>query len=563
MSTPDRIEVALAGYSQVPHEWMSATGMRPLVFDDPVMVWLQYHGATHSFLPDHLPYEFLDFISEKAMHFQDKWGREVASSPPKVCRKPSDALAAEAVRRTADEIRRGAPVIAQPVLWWAPERIFGVPDFIVHTSWFQEKFPKLLPDSRVAHYMVLDIKFTTDLDDSQKAKHLKYYSAQTRLYSYMLGQLQGVMPERAWVITRDRVFEPRPVVVNAVLDAPLEQDLAGLRDAYLDIKLNGANYLPWIDKVVEPNLSNDEDEPWKGSKVIIARDRIAGMDPSLLYYVGSRVKAQLAEMGFASLEAMTAVEPTAIPLEKCKGLGATRSKCMRAILDANRLAKPLVPRGAAIPARKRLELFVDFEFLTNLNVDFESQWPSCDGCEMVFMIGAGWEEEGQWWFEKFIAVAEDQSREREMFEAFLKFLKQRGGAAFADSTATALYHWSPAEQSQVRRASDRHALPEDHPLRHLPWIDVRKVFVDAPCAVPGAWKYGLKEIAKALGKLDARLDPEWPGDLDEGLRAMVMGWRGYGRADFPASQEALTLTRYLEADCKALWKILTWLRSDI
>ena len=56
-------------------------------------------------------------------------------------------------------------------------------------------------------------------------------------------------------------------------------------------------------------------------------------------------------------------------------------------------------------------------------------------------------------------------------------------------------------------------------------------------------------------------DPGWPGDLDEGLNAMVMGWKAYEAADPARSYEISTLKSYLEADCKALWLILKWMRS--
>jgi hypothetical protein len=81
--------------------------------------------------------------------------------------------------------------------------------------------------------------------------------------------------------------------------------------------------------------------------------------------------------------------------------------------------------------------------------------------------------------------------------------------------------------------------------------------------VPGALGYGLKEEAKALGKFAPEYDPQWPGDLDEGLRAMVMGWRTYEKPNPLDSEQMTTLIKYLEADCKALWKILEWIRGNV
>jgi len=104
--------------------------------------------------------------------------------------------------------------------------------------------------------------------------------------------------------------------------------------------------------------------------------------------------------------------------------------------------------------------------------------------------------------------------------------------------------------------------PSDHVWRRLPWFDLEKeVFLAEPIGVPGAWNFKLKEIIGALNNYDANFDLVWPGDLDEGLRAMVMGWKAYEQSDSIASYEIRTVIEYNEVDCKAMWKILKWLRG--
>jgi hypothetical protein len=71
----------------------------------------------------------------------------------------------------------------------------------------------------------------------------------------------------------------------------------------------------------------------------------------------------------------------------------------------------------------------------------------------------------------------------------------------------------------------------------------------------------LKAVAKALGDLDPAFGTEWPTDLDVGLQAMVIGWRAYETGDPMNSEEMKLLRQYLDADCKALWQVLRWLRA--
>jgi uncharacterized protein len=571
-SMKSRIETAIGGHRQVPVDWMPATGAEALLHEDPALIWLKYYGEKHGFQPDSSPYDFLDFVAEKGRQFESKWREQVTPRAVQACARAGDARSADKVRETFALMQKGTPVITRAALWWAPERIYGVADLLVHTSWLARKFPRLLAragkprnapglGNTGGHYVVFDLKFTSGLESQSKAKALAGYAAQVRIYAYMLGQIQGAMPGKGYLISRDRILDPLPIEITSIYGRPLDKDLSTIRNQFVEIKVNGARYLPWRNAVVSSNLSH-RNERWRTAKGVIAREKVPGRDPGILYQVGPRTKRELARNGFATLDSLLEADPATIPFERYAGLGPAKAKRIRAILEANRSGSPVGPRPNSIPLKTQFEFYVDFEYFTNVNVDFDRQWPTLEGCEMLFLIGVGWEDEGKWLYQTFITEAEDQAQERVMVGQFVDFLREQTGGALLDRARTSLYHWTVAEDWQSRRASDRHGLPQEHPLRRLPWVDLQKVFLDAPVGVPGAWTFQLKEIAKSLGKLDAQLDPGWPGELDQGLRAMVMGWKAYQGSVPPRwSKEMEQLKLYLEADCKALWKILQWMRS--
>jgi hypothetical protein len=91
---------------------------------------------------------------------------------------------------------------------------------------------------------------------------------------------------------------------------------------------------------------------------------------------------------------------------------------------------------------------------------------------------------------------------------------------------------------------------------------LQRTFLNGPVALPGALAYGLKDIAAALGTYAPAFATHWPEELDEGLSAMVMGWKAYQQPEPLQSRELAVLRRYLEADCAALRNILQWLRSS-
>ncbi len=552
---------ATSGYQVVPANWMPASQVHPLIFEDPALLWLEYYGAQFGFQPDVSPYAFSAFLAEKSQQFELKWLQEMAPEAVTVCLQPREASSALKVKETLSLMQQGIPVIAQPALWWAPEKIYGVPDLLVHTDWLGQRFPTLLANEvpPAGHYVVFDLKFTTRIEEPAKARDRLAYAAQVRLYSYILGQVQGVMPSFAYLVTRDRVADPVPVQVESRLEQPLDADLADLRDRFIEIRVNGSRYRPWEDAIVTSNPGNS-DERWATARKIIANEMTSGRDAALLYQIRLRARQELANLGFPSLDSLLKADPGAIPLEQLKGFGAGKARQVRAVLQANKTGCPVLPPAALVPPRKPCEFFVDFEYFTNVDVDFSRQWPGLEGCEMIFMIGVGWKEDGQWSFVPLEAQAEDPAAEGELFSRFMSLLRQKTCAALDDPAQVALYHWTSAEVWQTQRAADRLGLSPGDPLRCLPWCDLQKPFLNGPGAIPGALAYGLKDFAAALGAYDPAYASCWPDGLDQGLNAMVMGWLAYRQAQPLQSAEFQTLRCYLEEDCAALERILSWLR---
>ena len=279
------LETATGGHRHVPPDWMPASRVEPLIREDPAVVWLDYYGADHGFAPDTSPYAFADFIAAKAQQFEEAWLAHLAPGAVRVWAEPEDGRDARKVRETWALMRAGTPVIAQPTLWWAPERIYGLPDLLAHSTWLQAHLPGTMDEGQArrrapylgaggqhGHYVVLDLKFTTRLDERSKAQDLAVYAAQVRLYSHMLGQLQGLMPAHAYLVARDRLADPLPVDVTSAAGGPLDADLAAMRDQFVEIKLHGERYLPWRDAIVRSNLDQG-DARWATAKKTIARDR--------------------------------------------------------------------------------------------------------------------------------------------------------------------------------------------------------------------------------------------------------------------------------------------------
>jgi hypothetical protein len=553
----------------VPNDWCSPTALRPLILGDNCIPWLEHHGHRYGLTRDSEENSMLSLLGEMGAGFEAKWVKEMVPEAAHANQNDYDVRSVKAFLSTLEFMARRTPVIAKAALWHAPAKLYGTCDLICLGSWLLEQFPQLekqLREDELDLYHVIDLKFITGIDTTEKKTDLKLASSQVRLYSFMLGALQGRVPSHAFLVTRDRVFDPLPVEVGYALGDPLEMETKRLLGLLRHIKLHGHKYKPWKDAIVAPDWKG-EDGKWTTAKKRILEEFMPQRPLELLPHVGNNEAEGLREAGFASIDDLLA-RGHRFDLANVKGLGKATSRRIRAVLDANRSgrAAPLRVPVEMVPPRCKREFFVDYEFAPTLLVDFEKEWPSLKGREMVFMIGCGWEEKGKWRFERFTADDYTPEAERAIFEQFIAFLRKRGAVYGSVQEATvvegtALYHWSQAEVSQSANVAKRLGIDV---LTSLPWVDLKEAFEVGPLALKGMWNWSIKSVLEAVGDVSPEHRVDYPEGLSAGDNAMVLALRAYQRGgDVLGSPEIMLITNYLETDCKGLWQILRWLRASV
>jgi hypothetical protein len=203
---------ATGGNRVVPDEWMPSSRVRSFILSDPGVIWLEFHGKEHDLKPDlPSPYSFFEF------------------------------------RQTLILMDANTPIIVQPALWWEPEKVYGVPDLLVHTSWLEKKFPSLMddlknklnPGEEPDGYVIFEIRLGSEKEIEQEA-----VETQVRLNNYLLGQIQGWVPPQSFLITRREVSRPKVIEIQSHLDHPLDPDLLDIRNRFLEIKDRGKDLLP-------------------------------------------------------------------------------------------------------------------------------------------------------------------------------------------------------------------------------------------------------------------------------------------------------------------------------
>lgn len=590
-------------------DWVTATATRNYILQDPLLDWLALYGRSQGFqcddeLPGYDPRtDFSMFLFQKAKEFETVVVKHLKTLTPVVAiaTAPDDARDVSKVRETFAAMGRGEALIYQGVLWNADSRTYGMPDLLIRSDVLARLFPGSITNGEARqpavdlratswHYRIVDIKFTTldllaggVLGNSGSAPA---YKAELFIYNNALGHIQGYIPPTSYLLGRGWKQTVKSLTSRgkSCMErlAPVSQDSALSKGTSLAaavqeacdwlrrVRSNGIKWSALPEPTVpelRPNMGNDEDSPWGAAKKRIAKDL---EELTLLWQVGPGKRKDANNLGIFRWR-----DPkcTAVSL----GVTGPRTQpVLQAILDVNQSDKgPAVspPRVTAAEdvwrMQSTLEFYVDFETVNDLNDDF-SKIPMRGGQPMIFMIGCGHLENGNWQFKCFTADALTEAAEATMIHSWLEHLREVRERLSAGEVDPLVIHWSFAETSNLEDSYN--AAAQRHPEHakawpSLRWFDLLKHVVRAePVVVRGALAFGLKAVAQPMHNLGL-IRTRWEEGPVDGLGAMVGAWwcgheatrRGVALSKIELMQE---IQRYNEVDCKVMMEIVQYLRMN-
>jgi hypothetical protein len=566
-------------------DWLSPSSARNYFAQDTLLDWLDLFGESRGFVrddkrPGYAPnLDMGVFLREKGRSFEAAVLR-VIKSRFDVVEVPFESDSRErAAQLTEQAIHDGAPLIYQGVLLDHTHNLYCRPDFIVRSdilALLSSECP--LSDDELAlprHYRVMDSKFTTCELNRHGLLGTSgsdgYRAAQLLAYNRALAAVQGYFPPMAYILGRSctQGRERSTSCLDRLAPADMEDaDIAAKLDtavAWLRrLRSEGNSWQllpePSVDEL-RPNMSNTQDSPWHAAKKEINEQL---HDLTSLWQV-SPIKRQL---GLAH-----GVSRWDDP--KCRAelfdLSVDRTRILQAVIESQGPNSPLVTPRHISGEREQwhepgaIEFFVDFETVNDLDDDFSSM-PQRGGQPLIFMIGCGYEDKGDWQFECFIADRLTQEAEAKTIEAWLNHMSRIAGQRGVESPL--VFHWSPAETSSLSNAYN--SARERHPSATWPepnWYDfLGRVVRKEPVTTKGALAFGLKAIAKAMfahGLIRTR----WQDGPVDGLAAMIGAWRCEAEAretgvTLPNLPLMRSIADYNEVDCKVMWEIISYLRAN-
>lgn len=588
--------------------WVSATDTRNFSIQDPLLDWLELYGKSRGFHRDDelAGYDertdFIKFLFRKAAEFEAAVVQYLGYSTKVVTisSSPGSARDISLANETFELMNRGESIIYQGVLWNAETRTYGKPDLLIRSDVLAGLFPGSVSNDEAKvsamdlhkslwHYRVVDIKFSTldllvngELSNSSSAPAHK---AELFIYNAALGRLQGYTPPMSYILGRSWKQTIKGVTQRggSCMErlAPIPQQSVKKGVALSD---SVKQALDWVRRVrkegsywnvvpqpsvqeLRPNTGNTEDAPWSATKKKIAKEQC---ELTLLWQVGPDKRNEANSRGIIK---WTDPECTATALGVT---GPTTGPILQAILSINQSDAGDSVLPSRVTAGENmwrnvpgLEFYVDFETVSDLNDDF-SKTPRRGGQPLIFMIGCGHIENGNWKFECFIAESLSEQSEVKIIEQWLSHLESTRHRVSSNQEEVPVFHWSQAELSNLENAYNSARERHSERARSWPslrWFDLLKEVIKAqPVVIRGSLGFGLKTVAQAMQQLGL-IVTRWEEGPTDGLGAMVGAWWCYEEASnkhMPVIDIGLMrdIRKYNEVDCKVMMEILQYLRKN-
>ena len=410
----------------------------------------------------------------------------------------------EGFRRSLEIMSEGGTFIKNmPLVCW-PQGLTGRPDVLEKV----DSVPSVFGDFS---YRVVEIKSARRLRESQVL--------QGALYNGVLGLVQDYEPAEFQMVNGDMDVVP---VAMAEVDERLDEVLAEVREIIAGKPVAfcyGVAGWPWASYV--------------DTKAIEAND------VSLITGVGSSVRTNLVEAGYATLERIATANET--ELVKVRSIGASTAKKIVVSAQAIQGQKPLRRGELAEIRRGKTEVFFDFEGAQdNAAIGEEG-----DGLELVnYLIGAVHrtpDTEG-----KYTAFFADKFDDEE--ENLIHFLEW--AASLEDPI---FYHWHRYEHTHLTKMAERYGVDPELAAVVLDRLEDLSPWATKGYAFP-AYGEGLKPIAKCLGFHWQQDDVTGVGSMDLYARYVESG------STDQVSKDKIII--YNADDCFATMHIYDWVMDQ-
>lgn len=494
-----------------PTIWVSASSTRFWMLNDPLLDWYTLSKRKCLDLPTKTkqsntqPNCFASFLLSRGNEFESEIVEELKhkfSDCIENINNFKDYSFLERHEITKQKMKQGFPIILNACLLSRSKNVYGIPDLLIRNDWISKVLGIEFETISPYFYIVVDIKFSTlkfrkgnrCIRSSPSANAFK---AQTYVYLLCCNEMQKVSKFETFLWGRNGIgkvdfSKPFDSWIPAEIDKCIEWKKICLQNQF---DLN-SKCLPHSN--LYPNMCNASDYPWTREKKQLARFI---QELTCIWNVSPKHRTIAHSNG---------VFEYTDPRCNSTTLGITgnrRKKIVDSICEIQRNGLIVSPSCIQTnfqnwQTKKRLELYIDFEGISNIfNIP-----------EQIFCIGVGVLENELFQYYSFTSDLKKGSEEKmlKQFCDFLKNLKSLDTSLFA-------FCWGHAEKTYWKKVCSIYNFCSDIPLL---WFDMCRVFLAEPIVIQGCTSFSLKQIAKSL-KFHGKINTSWNGTIENGMTAMI------------------------------------------
>lgn len=582
---------------------VSASKVRNYLISDPLLDWLYEYNITSIYdnpkgricnslasVKHSNNDSFTQFIMDKGIEFENEVYKILKRKFNLVKVAESyQSRSKEKYFETIDLMKKGVDILYQPVLQDVENQIYGSPDLIVRSDKINSIFgydviPKIEENRRSVHlnrdyhYIVVDIKHSTlklnaDGKTLRNTNSIPAYKGQILVYNIALGNMQGYESPygfilgKKWEFTKSKIKSSGTNFLNKlgeihyndrdyIYRSKTQEALEWIRN----VRNNGHKWyvLPYPSRrELYPNMKNEKDGRWHKIKCDLNKQineitsvwmcgikrRNVAHSKNIFSWKNSRCTSKNLDFNEGK---------TSIILDK--------------ILEINRQTSLNLNIGTLLSDKswRENDSYLDFY------LDYETMNSNLGKCiindndigyndnNFIFLVGIGWEEDKQWKYKEFLAKSNNKKGELDMINSFWDFVNNK---LESQNKLAKFYHWTKAEPSCYRKLKLRHSI--DLPDKNF--YDMYDMFINNKIVVKDSLNFSLKSIANAMNKNNL-INTVWDvnNPCSNGLKAMLLAYKLYDKYTCIDENEPIMkdIIHYNEIDCKVLWEIMRYLRTN-
>jgi putative phage-type endonuclease len=556
-------------------KWVNASDTKNYIMRDPILDWLNIYGQDIKVQDKYN--NFNDYINSRENRFRNAVIENIyqrfKDDDIVSIANMSEKFSIDKYHETIDAMMKGVPFILNGILHNHVNQTYGMPDIILRTDYL-EKLIDDVEDVHITnkshlghHYCLINIKYmsmTLRNGHIVNMGNMASYKSELIICNEALKSIMGYVPNHMYIIGRkykDNEYHG-PFEKIGMIDT-------GSYDYEIMVKAHEA--VTWVKELKKyggewdiykphrwelyPNMSNAFDYPWNSVKRNIA-DKIGEI--TLLWNCGIRERELAHQNGIYSWKKLNS---------DIIGFKNHKKNILDNILLINQGNGKdyMVKNKCKKIKRNKLEFFVDFETVSNLDNTFDdvknyrkNKKTNVNINGMIYMIGLGWIDNGRWKFRSFTVDRLNSKCEKKILKEWLKCMVDIK-KEFNFRGNVKIYHWSNAEVIESNKAFQRHNMKNIK----LNWVDLCDYFKKNCIAIKGAFSYGLKPIASALYK-QKKIKTKWSDTSLDGTSAMLAAW-SCERQSLESNKKLVEygdvkeIIKYNEVDCKVIWEILNLL----